>query len=196
MIDRSARLPSPEISRSPAHLVRWRAALARGREEAPQCERILSDGRRCGNLPMRKGRKLNINLCRLHLRRKDRDKVDAMREPRLLRRAESANLIKCAKAVQSLASLRRRRTFRLWRRDARIPGSTTPVLSASDDVRVEEWLMRDGVHESRRLMTPRCLDECVWVAIMALGDRISDASAQRRLRGIKRREARFWETVE
>jgi hypothetical protein len=145
---------------------------------------------------MREARKLNINLCRMHLRGKDRDKVDAIREPRLLRRAESANLIKRAKAVQSLASLRRRRTFRLWRRDPRIPGSTTPVLSATDDARVEEWLMRHSLHESRRLMTPRCRDECVWVAIMALGDRISDASAQRRLRGIMRREAAFWETVD
>jgi hypothetical protein len=196
MIDRSARLPSPEISRSPEHLARWRAALARGCQEAPKCERILSDGRRCGNLPMREGRKLNINLCRLHLRGEDRDKVDAMREPRLLRRAESTNLIKRAKAVRSLASLRRRRTFRLWRRDARIPGSTTPVLSAADAARVEEWLVRHGVHESHRLMTARCRDECIWVAIMALGDRISEAAAQRRLRGIMRREARFWETVD
>jgi hypothetical protein len=151
---------------------------------------------------MREGRKLNIKLCRMHLRGKDRDKVDAMREPRLLRRAESANLIKRAKAVQSLASLRRRRTFRLWRRDARIPGNTTPVLGAADAARVEEWLLRHGVRESRvlqetgRSTTARCRDELVWVAIMALGDRISDASAQGRLRGIMRREAKFWESVD
>jgi hypothetical protein len=144
---------------------------------------------------MREARKLRINLCRMHLRGKDRDKVDAMREPRLLRRAQSANLIKRATALQALASLRRRRTFRLWRRDPRIPGATAPVLSTGDAARVEDWLMRHGVRESRRLMSPRCLDEVTWVAIMALGDRISDAAAQRRLRGILRREAAFWKTV-
>jgi hypothetical protein len=172
--------------------------MAAGRARAPRCERILRNGQQCRGIPMREARKMGDNLCRWHCRGRLRDRVDACREPRLHRLAASDNDILRSRAERSLACIARRRTNRAWKLDPRLPGSSVPHLSARDAARVERWLAERNVRESFPLQatgrppTPRCLDRMTWTAILAIGGRIDEHGARRRLELAVKDEVAFW----
>jgi hypothetical protein len=194
----TARLPSREESLSPFALARWAEALAAGRARAQRCDRILRNGQQCRGIPMREARKLGVNLCRWHCRGKVRDKVDVRREPRLRALANSDNDILRSRAERALACIARRKTNRAWKLDPRLSGSTVPHLSDRDAARVERWLAERNLCEGRPLQatgrppTPRCLDRMIWTAILAIGGRIDERGARRRLELAIKDEAAFW----
>jgi hypothetical protein len=198
----TARLPSREESLSPFALARWAEALAAGRARAPRCERILRNGQQCRGIPMREARKLGVNLCRWHCRGRLRDQVDARREPRLHALAASDNDILRSRAERALACLARRRTNRAWKLDPRMPGSTVPHLSARDAGRVERWLAERNLgagcalQATGRPPTPRCWDRMMWTAILAIGGRIDEGGAKRRLELAVKDEVAFWTRLE
>ena len=183
----TARLPSREESLSPFALARWAEALAAGRARAPRCECILRNGQQCRGIPMREARKMGVNLCRWHCRGRLRDTVDARREPRLRALANSDNDILRSRAERALACIARRKTNRAWKLDPRLPGATVPHMSVRDAMRVERWLAERNVRESYPLQatghppTPRCLDRMTWTAILAIGGRIEEHGARRRI---------------
>jgi hypothetical protein len=198
----TARLPSREESLSPFALARWFEAMAAGRARAPRCERILRNGQQCRGIPMREARKLGVNLCRWHCRGRLRDQVDARRELRLRRLANSDNDILRSRAERALACIARRKTNRAWRLDPRLHGSTVPHLSDRDAARVERWLAERNLCEGRPLQatgrpaTPRCWDRMTWAAILAIGGRIDEQGARRRLELAVKDEAAFWKRFE
>jgi hypothetical protein len=198
----TARLPSREESLSPLALARWAEALAAGRARAPRCERILRNGQQCQGIPMREARKLGVNLCRWHCRGKVRDQVDARREPRLHRLADSDNDILRSRAERALACLARRRANRAWKLDPRLPGSTVPHLNARDGLRVEQWLAERNLRDicplqaTGRPPTARCWDRMTWAAILAIGGRIDEQGARRRLELAVKDEVAFWKRLE
>ena len=176
--------------------------MERGKREAVKCEHVCRDGQRCQCIPMREARRMNINLCRLHLHGAKRDLVDIAREQRLLREAQSENKIKRSEAVRSLAAIARRRTHRGWKIDARLPGATVPVLRERDAERVERWLLERGFRQGHilpatgRLPSPRFWDRVSWAAVLALGSRLSEAASRRRLELALRDEVAFWKRLE
>jgi hypothetical protein len=176
--------------------------MERGKQDAVKCEHVCRDGQRCQSIPMREARRMNINLCRLHLHGAKRDLVDIAREQRLLREAQSENKIKRSEAVRSLAVIARRRMHRSWKIDARLPGATVPVLRERDAERVERWLHERGFRPSRilsatgRLPSPRFWDRVSWAAVLALGDRLSEAASRRRLELALKDEVAFWKQLE
>jgi hypothetical protein len=198
----TARLPSREESLSPFALARWAEAMAEGRAHAVRCEHILRNGQQCRGIAMREARKLGVNLCRLHCLGRVRDQVDDRREPRLHRLANSDNDILRSRAERALACLARRRTNRAWKLDPRLPGSTVPHLNAADAVRVERWLVERNLCDSRPLQaterrpTPRCWDRMTWAAILAIGGRIDEQGARRRLELALKDEVAFWRRLE
>jgi hypothetical protein len=197
----TARLPSREESLSPFALARWAEALAAGRARAPRCERILRNGQQCRGFPMREARKMGVLLCRWHCRGRVRDTVDARREPRLRALANSDNDILRSRAERSLACIARRKTSRAWKLDPRLPGSTVPHLSDRDAARVERWLaernLRHGcaLQATGRPPAPRCWDRMTWAAILAIGGRIDEHGAKRRLELAVKDEAAFWKRL-
>jgi hypothetical protein len=198
----TARLPSREDSLSPFALARWAEAMAAGRARAARCKRILRNGQQCMGIPMREARKLGVNLCRWHCRGRLRDQVDARRQPRLHRLAHSDNDILRSRAERALACIARRRTNRAWKLDPRLPGSTVPHLSDRDAARVERWLLERNLRHGRPLQatgrppTPRCWDRMTWAAILAIGGRIDENGARRRLELAVKDEAAFWKRLE
>jgi hypothetical protein len=198
----TARLPSREESLSPFALKRWAEALAAGRARAQRCERILRNGRQCRGIPMREARRMGVLLCRWHCRGSLRDKVDAQREPRLHALAASDNDILRSRAERALACIARRRMNRVWKLDPRLPGSTVPHLSDRDAARVERWLVERNLREGRPLQatgrppTPRCWDRMTWTAILAIGARIDEGGARRRLELAVKDEVAFWKRLE
>jgi hypothetical protein len=197
-----AYLPSLEERRNPAFIARWQRAMERGKREAIKCEHVCRDGHRCQGIPMREARRMNVNLCRLHLHGAKRDLVDVAREQRLLREAQSENKIKCSEAVRSLAAIARRRMHRSWKIDPRLPGATVPVLQERDAQRVERWLLERGFRNSLvlprtgRFPTPRFWDRVSWAAVLALGNRLSEAASRRRLELALKDEVAFWKRLE
>jgi hypothetical protein len=198
----TARLPSREESLSPFALQRWAEAMSAGRARAQCCERILRNGQQCRGIAMREARKLGVNLCRWHCRGRLRDQVDARRELRLHRLANSDNDILRSRAERALACIARRKTNRAWKLDPRLRGSTVPHLSARDAGRVERWLadrnLRDGrpLQATGRPPTPRCWDRMTWAAILAIGRRIDQHGARRRLELAVKDEVAFWRRLE
>jgi hypothetical protein len=137
---------------------------------------------------MRDARGLGLpSLCSRHCRGGARDKIDAARVGRLLREAQSENVIRRSEAEAALAAIARRQTHRAWRIEPRLPGSTVPHLSDRDAARVERWLAERNMCEDRPLPatghppTPRCWDRMTWAAILAIGGRIDEQGARRRL---------------
>jgi hypothetical protein len=198
----TARLPSRQESLSPLALARWAEALTAGRARAQRCERILRNGQQCRGIPMREARKVGVNLCRWHCRGRVRDQVDARRERRLHRLANSDNDILRSRAERALACIARRKTNRAWKLDPRSPGSTVPHLNDRDAGRVEQWLAERNLREARPLQatgrppTARCWDRMTWTAILAIGGRIDDQGARRRLELAVKDEAAFWRRLE
>jgi hypothetical protein len=198
----AARLPSREESLSPFALARWAEAMAVGRARAQRCERILRNGQQCRGIAMREARKMSVNLCRWHCLGKVRDQVDARREPRLHALADSDNDILRSRAERALACIARRKTNRAWKLDPRLPGSTVPHLSGRDSARVERWLAERNLCDARPLQatgrppTPRCWDRMTWAAILAIGGRIDEDGARRRLELAVTDEVAFWRRLE
>jgi hypothetical protein len=152
---------------------------------------------------MRDARRLGLpSLCSRHCRGRARDKIDAAREQRLRREAASENVIRRAEAEAALAAIARRRQHRAWLLDPRLPGSTVPHLSTRDAARVERWLLERNLREGRPLQatgrppTPRCWDRMTWTAILAIGGRIDEHGARRRLELAVKDEVAFWRRLE
>jgi hypothetical protein len=177
--------------------------MSAGFAKAPRCEHIRRNGQQCRCPAMRDARRLGPrSLCSRHCQGRARDKIDAARVGRLLREAQSENVIRRAEAEAALAAIARRRTQRAWKLDPRLPRSTVPHLSARDAARVERWLLERGYRENRplqatgRLPTPRCWDRMAWTAILVIGGRIDEAGARRRLELAVKDEVAFWRRVE
>ena len=152
---------------------------------------------------MRDARRLGPrSLCSRHCQGRARDKIDAARVGRLLREAQSENVIRRAEAEAALAAIARRRTQRAWKLDPRLPGSTVPQLNARDAGRVERWLaeraLRVGcpLRTTGTLATPRCWDRMTWAAILVIGGRIDEQGARRRLELALKDEIVFWKRLE
>jgi hypothetical protein len=152
---------------------------------------------------MRDARRLGLpSLCSRHCRGRARDKIDAARVERLLREAQSQNVIRRTEAEAALAALARRRLHRAWLLDPRLPGSTVPHLSARDSLRVERWLAERNLCEARPLQatgrppTPRFWDRMTWAAILAIGGRIDEQGARRRLELAVKDEVAFGKRLE
>ena len=83
-----------------------------------------------------------------------------------------------------------------------VPGSTVPHLNARDAGRVERWLAERNLRETRplpatgRQPTPRCWDRMTWTAILAIGGRIDEHGARRRLELAVKDEVAFWRRLE
>jgi hypothetical protein len=115
-----------------------------------------------------------------------------------LREAQSENVIRRVEAEAALAAIARRQTQRAWKLDPRLPGSTVPHLNARDAGRVERWLAERNLGGGRPLQatgrppTPRCWDRMTWTAILAIGGRIDEQGARRRLELAMKDEVAFW----
>jgi hypothetical protein len=193
-------LPSLEELRSPWAIERWRKAMSVGYAKAPRCEHVRRNGQQCRCPAMRDARRLGLSsLCSSHCRGHARDKIDAARVPRLLREAQS---IRRAEAEAALAAIARRMLHRAWLLDPSLPGTTAPHLNARDAARVERWLiernLRDGValQATGWPQTPRCWDRMTWAAILAIGGRIDEHGARRRLELAVKDEVAFWQRFE
>jgi hypothetical protein len=197
-----ARLPSLEELRSPFALERWRKAMADGYAKAPRCKHIRRNGFQCSRPAMREARRLGLpSLCPSHCKGRARDKIDADREKRLLREAQSLNAIRRSEAEASLAAIARRRMHRGWLIDPRIPGSTVPHLNVRDSERVQRWFLARNLRDdrplpaTRRPPTPRCWDRLTWAAILAIGGRIGERGASLRLASALSDEVVFWKQL-
>jgi hypothetical protein len=198
-----ARLPSLEELRSPWAIERWRKAMSAGYAKAPRCEHVRRNGQQCRCPAMRDARRLGLpSLCSSHCRGRARDKIDTARVPGLLREAQSENVIRRAEAEAALAAIARRRLHRAWLLDPRLPGSTVAHLNVRDAARVERWLAERNLRDARPLQmtgrppTPRCWDRMTWTAILAIGGRIDQHGARRRLELAMKDEAAFWRRLE
>ena len=152
---------------------------------------------------MRDARRLGVpSLCARHCRGRARDKIDAVRVGRLMREAQSENMIRRAEAEAALAAIARRGQHRAWLVDPRLPGSTVPQLNARDAARVERWLSERNLRGGRPLQAtghppaPRCWDRVTWTAILAIGGRIDEQGARRRLELALKDEVAFWRRLE
>ena len=90
-------------SRDPAHLRRWRAALAAGYLAGPRCEGMTRLGERCRRLPL-----YGASRCCCHLKGPERDKVDQVRLARLHKRALHGSAGERARTLRQVGNIERR----------------------------------------------------------------------------------------
>jgi hypothetical protein len=113
------------------HIARWHAALRAGTAAAPRCEALTRAGRPCGHLRLRGSR-----FCRLHCKGAERDRLDVLREPQLVRLSRKSGLTGLDARAQ-LEAIQRRRLHRLWQTSPNLPGATIHLAPADlDRVRV------------------------------------------------------------
>ena len=172
-------------SRDAAHLARWFGAMNAGRARR-QCSATAKTGAQCRNTALKFADK-----CQLHCHGRERDFADEKRLP-WLRNIALKFPGKRRQAELSIERIFVRRLHRAWKLNPELPGSTLG-LSASDEIRVERWLIERDIYLAGGRRTAQCRDRLRWAAFLSLGGKLDDLAARRRIEGALRDEERWRE---